>query len=143
MATLQFFEKPGCINNGKQKAILREAGHTLEVVDILHHAWDTKTLLPFVEGKQPTQMMNHTAPAIKNGDIDPDSLSFDQALAMMIKEPLLIKRPLIRVADLYLQGFDHDDLRPYLGNWDGKEDVTTCPQLQTLSCDEQQGNEQQ
>lgn len=55
----------------------------------------------------------------------------------MIQDPSLIKRPLTEVDGMYIQGFDTPELRPFLGNWKGEEDVTTCPNLQTLSCDEQ------
>ena len=84
-------------------------------------------------------MMNSTAPAIKKGDIIPANLSFDQALEMMLANPILIKRPLIEVDGLNIQGFTDPRLAPYLGDWNGKDDVVTCPNLQSLSCDEQKG----
>lgn len=83
--------------------------------------------------------MNFTAPAIKKGEIIPSELSFDQAIAMMIEDPILIKRPLIEVEELHIQGFVDPKLAPYLGAWDGKEDVITCPNLQSLSCDQKIG----
>ncbi|MBV5316643.1 MAG: hypothetical protein JZU50_02435 [Desulfobulbaceae bacterium] len=137
MALIVFYEKPGCLNGEKQKAILRQAGNVLQEVDILTHPWTREALLPFVAGKTPAAMMNATAPAIKNGAINPERLSFEQALALMLDQPILIKRPLIVVDGLALQGFSDQRLQPYLGNWDGREDVVTCPNLQTLSCDEQ------
>jgi arsenate reductase (glutaredoxin) len=139
MAEILFFEKPGCINNEKQKKILRSAGHTLHCRDILKHPWDTEKLLPFVEGKKAEQMINTTAPVVKNGSLDPSKLSFTQAIALMIEDPILIKRPLIEVDGLHIQGFESILLKPYLGNWDGSEDVLTCPNLQTTSCDEKGG----
>lgn len=137
MAEIEFYEKPGCINGEKQKNILKAAGHTLFLKDILKYPWDKAALLPFIEGKTPAEMMNHTAPAIKKGEIVPAVLSFAEAVALMVDNPILIKRPLIRVDGLYIQGFADPQLEPYLGKWDGSEDVITCPNLQTLSCDEQ------
>jgi len=84
-------------------------------------------------------MINHTAPAVKNGEVNPEELSFEQAMQMMIEEPILIKRPLIEVNGLSLQGFEDVRLKPYLGDWDHSEDVITCPNLKTLSCDEMRG----
>lgn len=136
MADILFFEKPGCINGEKQKRILAEAGHNLHCVDILSHSWSREKLLPFVAGKEVVQIINHTAPAVKKGEIIPERLSFDEAVDLMVNEPLLIKRPLIQVDNMDIQGFDDPRLTPYLGDWDGGEDVTTCPNLQTLSCDE-------
>lgn len=85
-------------------------------------------------------MMNFTAPAIKSGDIDPASLTAEEALALMLTTPLLIKRPLIRIGDLHIQGFTDKRLQPYLGDWDGSDDVITCPNLHTVSCDDRPGS---
>jgi nitrogenase-associated protein len=134
-----FYEKPGCINNGKQKNILSAAGHELECRDILRHPWQEEELRAFVRGKTVTEMMNHTAPAIKNGEIDPAALTVQQAITLMLSDPILIKRPLIEVEGLFIQGFNHPRLQQYLGEWDGGEDVITCPKLQSVSCDEQAG----
>jgi len=91
--------------------------------------------MPFITGKTPVDMMNGTAPALKKGLVDPLRLSFEEALSLMIRDPILIKRPLVNVDDLYIQGFDDRRLLPYLGSWDGREDVVTCPNLQLVSCD--------
>lgn len=139
MADIVFFEKPGCINGEKQKAILRAAGHSLQCIDILRYPWDRETLLEFVDGREPATMMNHTAPAVKRGEIVPAALGFSEAVALMLADPILIKRPLIKVDGMAIQGFTDPRLSPYLGDWDGREDVVTCPNLQTLSCDEQKG----
>lgn len=136
---IEYFEKPGCINGEKQKHILRQAGHTLRCVNILTYPWTEETLLPFIEGKSAIEIMNGTAPAIKNGEIDPAGLSFAEAMRMMSESPILIRRPLIRIDGMHIQGFTDERLLPYLGGWDGLEDVITCPNLQTVSCDEQMG----
>lgn len=137
MATIIFYEKPGCINGEKQKNILMQAGHTVQCRDILSFPWTWDNLLPFCTGKDPSQIINPTAPKVKKGEIVPTSLSFEQAMGLMIGDPLLIKRPLIEVDGLFIQSFDHPALKHYLRDWDASEDVITCPNLQTLSCDEQ------
>lgn len=137
MADILFYEKPGCINGGKQKRILETAGHALECRNILEYQWSLEKLLPFIQGKSPSEMMNWTAPAIKKGELNPADLTFDEAVTLMLQDPILIKRPLIYVESQYIQGFNDPRLAPYLGEWPGDEDVTTCPKLQTLSCDEE------
>ena len=134
---VEFYEKPGCINGEKQKAILTKSGNHLKCINILEFPWTRQSLMPFVEGKSPAMMMNSTAPAVKKGEIRPSELSFDEAVSLMIANPILIKRPLIVVSGLHIQGFDDERLKPYLGDWDGAEDVTACPNLTQLSCDEQ------
>ncbi|HHB76333.1 MAG TPA: hypothetical protein ENK84_07295 [Desulfobulbus sp.] len=141
MAFIIFYEKPGCINGGKQKKILIRAGNILECRNILTYPWSTDNLQPFIAGKRPQDIMNYTAPAIKEEKINPVNLSIEEAVALMVSDPILIKRPLIEVDALFIQGFDHPELKPYLGEWDSSEDVITCPNLQTLSCDDQQKEE--
>lgn len=137
MADIVFYEKPGCVNGGKQKKILENAGHTLECRNILEYPWTYDELLLFVKGKTPGLMMNWTAPVIKKGELNPEDLSFSEAMEKMLEDPILIKRPLIIVDGSYIQGFVDPALDPYLGDWKRDEDVTTCPKLQTLSCDEE------
>lgn len=141
MAKIVFYEKPGCINGEKQKTILRSQGHELECRNILEENWSEESLMKFIKTKQPSQFMNHTAPAVKKGEVVPADLSVEEAVRMMIDEPILIKRPLIMVDGRYIQAFDNPELKTYLGTWDGTEDVITCPNLKTVSCDEksQQG----
>lgn len=136
MAKMVFYEKPGCINGEKQKKILEAAGNDLSCVNILKQKWGRAKILPFVAGKLPEQMMNYTAPRIKKGEVIPEKLAFDEAIQLMTEDPLLIKRPLIEVDGLFIQGFDDELLGPYLGEWDGSEDVLTCPNLLSSSCDE-------
>ena len=57
-------------------------------------------------------------------------------VSLMIENPILIKRTLIRVDGMSIQGFTDERLTPYLGLWDGKDDVITCLNLQTISCDD-------
>ena len=139
MADMIFYEKPGCINGEKQKNILKEAGNQLTCKNILNQQWDRSRLMPFIKDKDPVKFMNSTAPAIKNGDITPEKIQFDEAVELMIQDPILIKRPLIIVEGNYIQGFDDEQLKSYLGKWKGTDDVITCPNLQTISCDDQKG----
>lgn len=136
MTDILFFEKPGCINGEKQKKILTTAGHHLICKNILAEKWTVESLRAFFAVEDPTKIMNYTAPDIKNGDIDPSRLSFEEAVTMMVASPILIKRPLLVVEGQNLQGFDNEKLKPYLGDWDNSEDVITCPNLATISCDE-------
>lgn len=138
MAFIQFFERPGCINGEKQKHILIKAGNVLECVNILEHPWSREELAQFFAANEPSLIMNYTAPAIKKGEIVPANLQYDEAVSLMIDNPILIKRPLIRVDGLSVQGFTDERLTPYLGSWNKKDDVVTCPNLHTISCDDRE-----
>lgn len=95
--TLVFYEKPGCLSNGRQKEMLRARGHLLEVRDLLSEPWTGPRLRPFFGDRPVPEWFNPSAPRIKNGEVQPDDLDEAQALALMVSDPLLIRRPLIEV----------------------------------------------
>lgn len=149
MAHILFYEKPGCINNTKQKTWLKAAGHDVESVNLFEHPWAKENLKQFFGDKPIADCFNKTAPVIKSGELDPDTFSEDAAMAKMIAEPILIKRPLITIdKTTFLQGFDKEKIHALIGlaPQEGSEavvkelemtDLTTCPKLAAnSSCDE-------
>ncbi|HEY9615235.1 MAG TPA: ArsC/Spx/MgsR family protein [Microcoleaceae cyanobacterium] len=115
MATVIFYEKPGCINNTKQKTLLQAAGHQLEIHNLLTETWTAETLRPFFGNLPVTEWFNTTAPMIKSGEVDPSILDEAAALALMIQHPLLIRRPLMQAADRYSVGFDQTKITAWIG----------------------------
>lgn len=140
MATIIFYEKPGCINNTKQKALLQAAGHTLEARNLLTEAWTAARLWAFFGDLPVAEWFNRTAPQIKSGEIIPEQLAAETALALMIQSPLLIRRPLLQVGNQRAVGFDKNHLAAWIGleATDAsqalichqliQEDLQTCPQ---------------
>ena len=64
MATITFYEKPGCKGNLRQKTFLSAAGHTVQAKGLKTEAWTADRLLQFL-GKLPiTDWFNRSAPAI-------------------------------------------------------------------------------
>ena len=121
-----FYEKPGCINNTKQKMMLLEAGHNLKIFSLLTYHWNKEELRSFFEGLPLPQWFNPTAPAIKKGEIKPDELTEDSALNAMLKDPLLIRRPLIEANGIRICGFDNP-LVEELTNHTDVSHVLSCP----------------
>ena len=116
MAIVNFYEKPGCANNAKQKQLLRSAGHELIVHDLLQQPWkgEADKLRSFFGELPVVQWFNHAAPAIKNGHVQPDRLDEQQAIELMIAEPLLIRRPLLDVEGRRMAGFDSELIAGWL-----------------------------
>lgn len=150
MAEIIFYEKPGCINNTKQKEWLVAAGHDVKAVNLLKHSWTIESLKQFFGNKPIADCFNKTTPAIKSGEVDPDSFSKEAALKKMIEEPILIKRPLLIIGQrTFLQGFDKEEIQGIisLAPKEGAEaevkelektDLTICPKLPTnSSCDQE------
>jgi nitrogenase-associated protein len=115
MAHVTFYEKPGCGGNAKQKALLRAAGHTLEVRDLLRWPWSAEALLGFLRPLPVAEWFNRAAPRVKTGEIVPEALAAEAALALLLAEPLLIRRPLMALYDRRMVGFDAARVHAWLG----------------------------
>ncbi|MCV6595598.1 MAG: hypothetical protein OIF40_00755 [Mangrovicoccus sp.] len=128
MALVIFYEKPGCIANTRQKALLRQSGHDLDLRSILTETWDTDSLGPFLRGTPVATWFNKTAPRVKSGEVKPEALSEDEALALMVEDPILIRRPLMQVGETRRAGFDQDQVDAWIGLLPPQEAVTdSCP----------------
>lgn len=139
MVTVIFYEKPGCINNAKQKALLKASGHLVESHNLLTETWTTTTLRSFFGDLPVPDWFNRTAPQIKSGEIDPDTISAETALDLMLKNTLLIRRPLMQVNDHRKVGFETETIDAWIGlqaaNRQHKpvrdaliqQDLETCP----------------
>jgi nitrogenase-associated protein len=74
------------------------------------------------------QWFNYSAPAVKNGALDPNQISEEQALALMLKDPLLIRRPLMQVGDVRVAGFDQHKVHHWIGLTEILgADLESCP----------------
>ncbi len=129
MAEIIFYEKPGCINNTKQKQLLTAAGHLVIARNLLNEAWSAKRLETFFNALPVAEWFNRTAPRVRDGLINPDSLDKEGALAEMIAEPLLIRRPLMIIDGSPVVGFDAEKLniRFGLGLPCAEDDLESCP----------------
>jgi nitrogenase-associated protein len=127
MAKVLFFEKPGCAGNARQKALLRASGHEVQARSLLLEPWSEGSLRPYFGGKPVRDWFNPAAPRVKSGEIAVDSLSGEQAIALMLADPLLIRRPLIRVADRCESGFDAELVDSWIG-------VAATPERISDSC---------
>lgn len=115
MAVVLFWEKPGCASNAKQKAWLRASGHTVVERNLLTERWDAATLAGFFGQLPVPRWFNPSAPAIKRGAVVPAELDSTTAIASMLQDPLLIRRPLLQVDDQRRIGFDPEEIRAWIG----------------------------
>jgi len=117
MAHLVFFEKPGCGGNAKQRALLEAAGHTLDRRNLLTAHWTPERLLEFLAPLPVPQWFNRAAPRVKSGEVVPEQLEAQAALALLLAEPLLIRRPLMQRMDsgARLVGFDTATVQQFVG----------------------------
>jgi nitrogenase-associated protein len=132
---IRFFEKPGCVGNARQKAILLTAGHQLQIENILEYPFTREELRSFFMGLEIKDWFNLSAPRIKSGVFDTRSISESQAIDEMLADRLLIRRPLLQFETTTLAGFSIDQLQslgiscspgPRMHVLD-KNDLETCP----------------
>ncbi len=137
MATVYFYEKPGCINNTRQKKLLVAAGHQVVELNILTEPWQKDRLRAFFGELAVRDWFNYSAPAIKYGEIEPENLAEQEALALMLETPLLIRRPLMQVGDSLMAGFDQQTVDNWIGlkEIETNQDLENCPRpLTQPSC---------
>jgi nitrogenase-associated protein len=124
MATVEFYEKPGCGGNAKQKALLVASGHEVESHNLLATPWTAASLRPFFGRRPVVEWFNSAAPQVKSGAIQPAAMTAEAALAAMIANPILIRRPLMKVGERREVGFDQDVVTAWIGLRLGKDRVT-------------------
>jgi nitrogenase-associated protein len=120
-------EKLGCINNAKQKKLLAAAGHQVIAKNLLTKHWQPERLRAFFGGLPVREWFNLSAPAIKHGDVDPEKQTEQDAIALMLENPFLIRRPLMQVDDSLMVGFD----QAAVANWIGLKEVTDTTDMET------------
>ncbi|MEY2978541.1 MAG: ArsC/Spx/MgsR family protein [Prochlorotrichaceae cyanobacterium] len=132
MTTITFYEKPGCINNTKQKTLLQAAGHNVDAHNLLTEPWTREQLRRFFSDRPVAEWFNPTAPAIKSGQVKPSELDAETALTLMLQDPLLIRRPLMQVNDRYEVGFNPAIVDAWIGLKTAvQDDLETCPNTLT------------
>lgn len=97
MTQVLFYEKPGCLSNARQKTLLAGLGHRLTVRSLLAEPWTAERLRPFFGDRPVWDWFNLAAPRVRSGEVVPDGLDESQALALMVADPLLIRRPLLEI----------------------------------------------
>lgn len=113
---VSFYEKPGCKGNAKQKKRLREAGYTLQVIDMVSKRWNEESLCRFIGRENLAAKVNPRAPQILHEGWSPEGKSDEEILAAMLASPILIKRPLLFHRGAFGVGFDSPLVAELLGD---------------------------
>ncbi|MDO9707244.1 ArsC/Spx/MgsR family protein [Paracraurococcus lichenis] len=128
MAKVVFFGKPGCAGNAQQEAVLRAAGHAVERRDLLREPWTAERLRGFFGDRPVAAWFNRAAPRIARGELRPETLDAEAAMALLLAEPLLIRRPLLESGGRREVGFEPAVIEAWLGLAPAREEVGEgCP----------------
>jgi nitrogenase-associated protein len=115
MAHVIFFEKPGCGGNARQKQALSDSGHFVEARNLLSHPWTEAELRLFFRARPVAEWFNRASPRVKSGEVAPDTLDAAQAVALMLADPLLIRRPLLQVGERREAGWNEALVHDWIG----------------------------
>ena len=115
MAEVQFYQKPGCATNRRQIRALQAAGHSVTARNLLTEPWTAEHLRGFFGETPVASWFNPAAPRVKSGEINPNISDAAKALALMLADPLLIRRPLIEANGSRCAGFDREPVISLLG----------------------------
>src|SRR6266581_8997793 len=116
MATIVFYQKPGCKTNARQKQLLEAAGHVVTAKSLLTEPWTDERLRGFFGSMPVASWFNPAAPRIKSGEINPATFDAGTALAILVGDPLLIRRPLVEANGQRCAGFDREPVTSLLGS---------------------------
>lgn len=125
MTTVMFYQKPGCATNARQIRALEAAGHSVTAKDLLKAPWTADELRGFFGETPVASWFNRAAPRIKSGEINPATCDAESALALMLADPLLIRRPLVEANGAKCAGFDREPVLSLLGQQE-QQDLEGC-----------------
>ena len=129
MATVLFYQKPGCGTNARQFRALEAAGHQVIAKSLLTEPWTAQDLRSFFGATPVASWFNPAAPRIKSGEVKPAEIDAAGAIALMLADPLLIRRPLIDFDGIRCAGFDGEPVRSLLGGERSDLQVCTRPEV--------------
>nr|WP_191093052.1 ArsC/Spx/MgsR family protein [Bradyrhizobium campsiandrae] len=110
-----FYQKPGCGTNARQIRALETAGHQVIAKSLLAEPWTAERLLAFFGATPTVSWFNPASPRIKAGEVKPAEIDAANAIALMLDDALLIRRPLIDVDGARCAGFDREPVPSLLG----------------------------
>jgi nitrogenase-associated protein len=123
MTKVIFYGKRGCQGNARQVQVLRAAGHEVVIRDLLGEPWTEHDLRSYFGAKPAAEWFNRSAVRVKSGEIDPDRLNPDEAMALLLADPALIRRPLIEAVGQRDVGWDPQRIAAWIGLGDAATPV--------------------
>ncbi len=97
MKAIKIYHNPRCSKSRQTLALLEEQGIQPEVIKYLETPPDEKTLGEILDmlGLEPRDLMRKREKEYKEAGLDDESLSREQQIALMVKYPRVIERPIV------------------------------------------------
>jgi nitrogenase-associated protein len=108
----------------------------VEARNLLTEPWNAARLQAFFGERPVAEWFNRSAPAVTAGRVVPEQMDAAQALALMVQDPLLIRRPLLEVEGRRSVGFEAQDIMVLLGlDLNAAQADESCPRNDGHRCD--------
>ncbi len=111
---LRFYYKPSCGVCKKAKAYLDRRGIDYEPIDILASPPPRELLARAIDPQDPKRSLNARSGAFRRKNLAERTVAPDEALALMLEDPNLIRRPFVVDGDRIYQGFEEKSFEAFL-----------------------------
>ncbi|MEB3222393.1 MAG: ArsC/Spx/MgsR family protein [Candidatus Sericytochromatia bacterium] len=100
------YVKAGCTTCNKAREVLRGHGVAFTERDVFRHPLDADELLALAALRTLRALFSDRSPSARALGLDPDALPASELIGVMLQEPRLIRRPLVRIGDRLVIGCD-------------------------------------
>lgn len=83
--------------------------------DLLTEPWTETRLRGFFGDRPPAEWLNRSAVRVKSGEIIPERLSAEEAMALLLADPALIRRPLLESLGRLQAGWEPERIEAWIG----------------------------
>jgi len=83
--------------------------------DFFKNPFNQSEIEELLQGKPASEMFNFRSPSFKQFGLERDKLNDSELIDLMLKEPRLIRRPVVRIGDKVYFGADKSVLESLLG----------------------------
>ncbi|HGG60705.1 MAG TPA: arsenate reductase (glutaredoxin) [Gammaproteobacteria bacterium] len=97
MSTVKIYHNPRCSKSRQTLSLLEEQGVQPEIIKYLETPPDEQTLAEILDllGLEPRELMRKREKEYKEAGLDDDSLTREEQIALMVKYPKVIERPIV------------------------------------------------
>lgn len=99
----------------KAKEFLSQKNVEINDRDFFKNPFSPSEIIDLLQGKPASEMFNFRSPSFKQLGLDRNKLSNDELIDLMLKEPRLVRRPVVRINDNVYFSADKSVLEGLLG----------------------------
>lgn len=90
--------------------MLSQKGVAVEERDFFAQRFSEEELRTLLGGRSPRELFATRSPSVKRLGLEPEKLSEEEMVSLMLQEPRLIRRPIVKVGERLLVGGNLKDL---------------------------------